>query len=79
MNTIFVICLYLALTVAVFFVWRLTVAAMRRRAQKIGTTNIKDFVRLREDTWCRAYISIGMLLNCLLLALAFVIKQAVLI
>ncbi len=73
MNTIFVICLYLALTVAAFFVWRLTVAAIRRRAKKINATEIQDFVRLREDPWCHGYISIGMLMNCGLLALAYVI------
>jgi len=75
MNAIFVICLYLALTVVAFFVWLQTVAAIRRRAEKINATEIKDFVRLREDLWIQAYVSIGMTLNCGLLALVFVIKR----
>ena len=79
MNTIFVICLYLALTVVAFFVWLQTVAAIRRRAEKINATEIKDFVRLREDLWIQAYISIGMTLNCGLIALAFVIKRTLIV
>ena len=49
MNTIFVICKYLALAVAAFFVWRLTVASFRRCARKINATETQDFARLRED------------------------------
>lgn len=79
MNTIFVICLYLALTVAAFFVWRLTVAAIRRRAEKIKATQIQDFVRLREDPWCQAYISIGMIVNSGLLVLAYMTKRTLLV
>jgi|GEM_PF-3922039 len=76
MNTVLVICLYLVLTVAAFFVWRWTIAAIRRRAQKIDAMEIKHFVRLREDLWCQGYISIGMILNFGLLVLAYVIKRA---
>ena len=79
MNTIFVICLYLALTAAAFFIWRWTIAAIHRRAQKIDATERKDFVRLHEDPWCQGYISIGMTLNCGLLLLAYVIKRTVIV
>jgi hypothetical protein len=79
MSTVFVICLYLALTAIAIFIWRWTIAAIRRRAQKIDAVEIKDFVRLHEDPWCQAYISIGMILNNGLLVLAYVIKQAMLI
>lgn len=79
MNTVFVICLYLALTAAALFIWRWTIAAIRRRAQKIDAMDIKDFVRLREDPWCQGYISIGMTLNSGLLVLAYMIKRAMLV
>ncbi len=79
MDVILVICLYLVLTVAAFFILQQTVAAIRRRAEKINTMDVNDFVRLREDPWCQGYISIGMTLNSGLLVLAFVIKRTLIV
>jgi hypothetical protein len=67
--------LNLALAMAALFVWQQTIAVIRRRAKKTGATEIKNVVRLREDPWCQAYISRGMLLNCRLPALALVFKR----
>ncbi len=78
MNIIIVIFLNLGLMVAAFFVWRQTIIVIHYRAQKIGATEVKDFVRLRDDIFCRLYISMGMVLNCALLALVYAIKRTIL-
>lgn len=75
MNLLFVICLYLALSAAAFFIWRRTIAAIGRRAQKIDATETKGLVRLREDAWCQGYILIGMTMNSGLLVLAYMMKR----
>lgn len=79
MNTLVLISSYLALIAIAGLVWQGTISSIQRRAIKIGAAEIKDYVRLREDPWCQAYISIGLTLNSGLLVLAYVIKRAMLV
>lgn len=74
MNTFVIICSYLALAAAAGFVWQGALSLIRKRAAKIGAEGAGDFVRLREDPWCRLYITIGMISNLGLLVLACGIK-----
>jgi hypothetical protein len=76
MNALVTICLLIVLTVIDLYVWWCTVSAIRRRAVEIGADSAEDIVRLREDPWCRAYVTIGMVSNCGLLALIYFVKRS---
>lgn len=77
MNTLVIICSYFALAAAAGFVWQGALSLIRKRAARIGAEGAKDFVRLREDPWCRLYITIGMISNLGLLVSACGIKRSV--